>query len=54
MDLKNNKTIEEIHSKEINSSSMINKFQFTCTLDQLQDLVTKLKDATKQLERSAL
>lgn len=29
------------------------KVEFTCTMEQLQDLVTKLKDATKQVERSA-
>jgi len=27
--------------------------EVACTMDQLQDLVSKLKDATKQLERSA-
>jgi len=27
--------------------------EFSCTMDQLQDLVSKLKDATKQIERSA-
>ncbi len=29
------------------------KVEFACTLEQLQDLVTRLKDATKQMERSA-
>ncbi|KYR01113.1 COMM domain-containing protein 3 [Tieghemostelium lacteum] len=30
------------------------KVEFACTLDQLQDLVYKLRDAQKQIERSAI
>ncbi len=29
------------------------RIEFTCSMEQLQELVTKLKDAVKQIERSA-
>jgi hypothetical protein len=29
------------------------KIEFGCSIEQLQDMVTKLKDAVKQVERSA-
>ncbi|XP_033107273.1 COMM domain-containing protein 3-like isoform X2 [Anneissia japonica] len=37
---------------EENGSSQLKDVQFGCTLEQLQDLVGKLKDATKSLEKA--
>jgi len=36
-----------------NTTSTDDKVEFTCTMEQLQDLLTKLKDAAKQVERSS-
>jgi len=38
---------------EMPGSSEIKEVQFSCTLEQLQDLVGKLKDATKSMEKLA-
>jgi hypothetical protein len=37
----------------VNDVEDTDKVEFSCTLEQLQDLLNRLKDAAKQVERSA-
>jgi hypothetical protein len=55
LDLNKGKNVTEEEEQEENSENghHLDQLQFTCSQEQLQDLVTKLKDAVKQVERTA-
>eukprot|EP01116_Phalansterium_solitarium_P004254 TRINITY_DN15200_c0_g1_i1.p1 TRINITY_DN15200_c0_g1~~TRINITY_DN15200_c0_g1_i1.p1 ORF type:complete len:218 (+),score=70.27 TRINITY_DN15200_c0_g1_i1:36-656(+) len=49
----NTKKNKDASASEDPDSSTEEQIKFTCSLEQLQDLVTRLKDAVKQVERTA-
>ena len=47
------KNSRELSTENSNNGKNDGKIEFTCTQEELQDVLIKLKDAVKQVERSS-